>query len=142
MSARRERRRNEVKKHPYQYPGTINKHSDRTMYEYIQDVKRMIAVIVAAIKKRHAIETRYRDARRWVEPCCLGTGEDSRWLLWGWQVNRYSGWRLFRVEEFLELRDTGEVVQGQRCGFDYSHPDMTSIHARMYPPVYHQGETY
>jgi len=97
----------------------------------LTDLKTMIAVIAAAIKKRHAIEIGYKESQRRIEPCCLGESYDRRWLLWGWQVNRYSGWRIFNVEEFTEIRDTGEAFRSGRCGFDYSHPKMTLVHARI-----------
>ena len=97
----------------------------------VSDVKTMVAVIVAAIKRRHIVEVGYRDARRLIEPCCLGTNYHRRWLLWGWQVSRYSGWRTFHVEEFIELRGTGKLFSHGRCGFDYSPPEMTLVHARM-----------
>jgi hypothetical protein len=101
------------------------------MSAHIKVAEEMNLVIGTAIDTRHMIEIRHRNYRRWLEPCCLGTDKDDRWALWAWQVNSSPGWRLFYVDEIVELRDTGEIFFPSRYGYDVCHPNIISIHTRM-----------
>ena len=83
----------------------------------------LIDTIRRAIEDRRVLRIYYDGGERVIEPHCLGRGRQGQQLLRAWQVSGYSrsrqpeAWKLFRVENIVDVGMTGDGFAGARPGY-------------------------
>jgi hypothetical protein len=93
--------------------------------------------ICKAIENRSILQFDYHGEERFVEPHCHGTSSKGNELLRGYQVGggsvsgNPSPWRLFNIEDAVNLIITGKNFDGPRPDYNPNDKGMARICCRL-----------
>jgi hypothetical protein len=97
----------------------------------------MNATICTAIQLRRVVQLSYHGGIRRVEPHCHGRGNEGHDLLRAYQLTghsqsgQFSGWKMFRVDQMIDITLTAEQFPGPRPGYDRSDDLMREIYCQV-----------
>lgn len=93
--------------------------------------------VCEAIKTRSIVEFDYHGEKRIVEPHCHGISKKGNEILRGYQIGGGtvsgdpSNWRLFNIEDVINLKITDETFDGPRTDYNPNDKGMASICCRL-----------
>ncbi|WP_037080923.1 WYL domain-containing protein [Neorhizobium vignae] len=89
-------------------------------------------IIIGAIERRRIIELRYKDVKRRVRPHILGYVGEGALALSAWQIaGTGSGWRLFHVDDIVDLTETEAGFRSPVRGYNPNDPAFSRIIQRL-----------